>query len=701
MLEVLEYLNKKPGAQKIPIINRELSWLSFNARVLQEAQDLNTPLIERLRFLGIFSNNLDEFFRVRVATVKRMAMLKKDIRSKLNDDPKKLLEDIQTLVLDQQNQFQETFEHLLNELENEGIHMINENDLSEDQAAFVKNYFHTKVWPTLIPLMVSKKNFPYLKEATVYLAIKLISSEEPSEVNYSLLEVPSKRLGRFLVVPSISENKYVMMLDDVIRFCLPEIYSMLKYDRFEAYTIKITRDAELDIESDVSKSFLEKMKKSLKQRKKGDPVRFIYDKEMPKDLRHFLMECMGLDKSDALIPGGRYHNFKDFMGFPTFGRRELEYDKITPNPHPSFKPFSSIMNVIKNQDVMLHYPYQSFDYFIDLLREAAIDTTVKSIKITIYRLAKDSRVVNALINAAKNGKKVTVVLELQARFDEEANIKWSSALQEEGVTVLHGIPGLKVHSKLCLISRKEEGKLIHYATVGTGNFNESTARIYSDLKLFTANKKVTNEVVKIFNLLEGNTHSPYFYRTIVPSPTQLRNKLMRLISGEIKHAKAGREAYIHLKMNSLVDPTLISKLYDASKAGVKIRLNIRGICSLIPGQKGLSENIEAISILDKYLEHTRVYIFGNGGKEVMYISSADWMGRNLDSRIEVTCPILDAGIQQEMRDFLEIQWKDNVKARKLDSAQSNTLKKVEEGEEQIRSQFALFDYYKEMSEVTE
>jgi polyphosphate kinase len=698
MLEVLEYLNKKPGATKFPIINREISWLSFNARVLQEAQDENTPLIERIRFLGIFSNNLDEFFRVRVATVKRMVLLKKDIRSQLNEDPKKLLDEIQQIVLDQQHSFQETFESLVGKLEKEGIHIINEKELSEDQAAFVKEYFHSKVWPALIPLMVTKKNFPYLKDATVYLAIKLQRSSDPVAIKYSLLEVPAKRLGRFLVIPGISQNKYVMMLDDIIRFCLPEIYSMLEYDTFEAYTIKITRDAELELDSDVSKSFLEKMKKSLKQRKKADPVRFIYDREMPKDVLSFLMDCMDLGKSDALIPGGRYHNFKDFMGFPAFERKDLTYQRIIPNEHPAFKKFHSILNVIKQRDVMLHYPYQSFNYFIDFLREAAMDSDVKAIKITIYRLAKDSRVINALINAAKNGKKVTVILELQARFDEAANIKWTSTLQEEGVNVLHGIQGLKVHSKLCLVSRKENGKLVHYATIGTGNFNESTAKIYSDLKLFTANKAITGEVVKLFHLLEGKTHSPYFYRTLVPSPTQLRNKLMRLISQEIRNAKDGKKAYIHLKMNSLVDPTLIEKLYAASKAGVKIKLNIRGICSIVPGVPKFSENIEAISILDKFLEHTRVFVFANGGDELMYISSADWMGRNLDSRIEVTCPVLDKKIRKEICDFLKIQWQDNVKARILDGGQNNLLKTPEQGELPIRSQFALFDYYEEMME---
>lgn len=700
MLEVLEYLNKKPGARTVQIINREISWLSFNERVLQEAEDPTVPLLERVRFLGIFSNNLDEFFRVRVATVKRMVALKKGLRENLVEDPKKILSEIQRIVLQQQQEFQTVYEDILDELEQTGIHLINEHELSEDQGAFVKSYFHTKVWPTLVPLMVHDiKKFPYLKDKSIYLAIKLSKSKNPDDVGYSLIEVPTRSLSRFLVIPSISENKYVIILDDVIRYCLHEVYAILNYDQVEAYTIKITRDAELEMDTDVSKSFLEKMKKSLKQRKRGEPVRFVYDKDMPKDLLKFLMDRMKLDKGDNLIPGGRHHNFKDFMGFPNLGRKDLEYERITQLQHKDLEPYESILDVVQKKDVLLHYPYQSFSYFIDLLREAAIDPRVRSIKITIYRLANDSKVVNTLINAAKNGKKVVVVLELQARFDEEANIKWSNVLQDEGVTVLFGMQGLKVHSKVCLISRKNgSGGTQHFASVGTGNYNESTSRIYSDFALFTSDKRITSEIVKVFHLLEGRSHKPYYYRHLVPSPMQLRNRLVRLINAEIRNAKSGKEAYIHLKMNSLVDPDLINKLYQASKAGVRIRLNIRGICSLIPGKKGLSENIEAISIIDKFLEHTRVFVFSNGGDEVMYISSADWMGRNLDRRIEITCPIYDDEVRQEIRDFLEIQWKDNVKARTLNRSQDNEIHQLPKDAEEVRSQFALYDYYQQKLE---
>lgn len=695
MLEVLEYVNKKPNATSYDIINREISWLSFNARVLQEAQDPSTPLIERIRFLGIFSNNLDEFFRVRVATVKRMVLLKKKMRQAFAEDPKDVLSKIQQVVLEQQQEFRTTFQSLIDELKQENIQIINEKELNDDQSTYVADYFHQKVWPALVPVMVDDlKKFPYLKDKSIYLAIKLSKKKNPNDTKYSLIEIPTK-LDRFLVIPSISDKKYVMLLDDVIRFNLKEIYAILNYDKIEAYTIKITRDAELDLDTDVTQSFLEKMKTSLKQRKRGQFVRFVYDEKMSKDLLKFLMERMKLEKGDNLIPGGRYHNFKDFMRFPTLGRKDLEYEKITPLRHPDLKHFHSILDVIDKKDVMLHYPYQSFSYFIDLLREAAIDPKVRSIKITIYRLADDSKVVNALINAAKNGKKVTVVLELRARFDEENNIHWSNVLAEEGVKVMFGIPGLKVHSKLCLITTKEkDGSVKHYASIGTGNYNESTSKIYSDLAMFTSNKLITSEAVKIFNLLEGKTHRPYYYRHLVPSPMHLRNKLVRLINQEIRHAKAGKDAYIHLKMNSLVDPELINKLYQASKAGVKIKLNIRGICSIVSGVKGLSENIEAISILDKFLEHTRVFVFGNNGENLMYISSADWMGRNLDSRIEVTCPIYDEKIKQEIIDFLEIQWKDNSKARILDASGQNNFKLKGVSEESVRAQFALYNYYK-------
>ncbi|MDR9486978.1 polyphosphate kinase 1 [Salibacter sp.] len=695
MLEVLEYIQRNKVDDEIHIINREISWLAFNARVLQEAEDPSNPLLERVRFLGIFSNNLDEFFRVRVATVKRMVTLKKYLKEIIMENPKELLAKIQDTVLSQQKDFQRIYSDIINELKEEGINLVNEEQLSEDQGAYVKEYFHQHVYPALVPIMLDDTNrFPTLRDASIYLAIKLSKSSDKKDVQYSILEVPSSVLPRFLVIPSISNKRYIIILDDIIRYCLREIYAILNYDVIEAYTIKITRDAELDLDSDVSKSFLEKMKKSLKKRKKAEAVRFIYDRNMPKDLLSYLMNSLDLDKNDNIIPGGRYHNFKDFMKFPHFDSGQLQYDDVKPLLHKDLQPYQSILDVIRKKDVLLHYPYQTFNYFISLLREAAIDPKVRSIKITVYRLAKRSKVVNALINAAKNGKRVTVILELQARFDEEANIKWSGVLRDEGVKVLFGMPGLKIHSKLCLIERESEKGTRFYSSIGTGNYNENTAELYSDLALFTSKQKITREIDEVFNFLEGEESNIQNLKHIVPSPMTLRGKLRDLIDIEIKNAKKEKEAYITLKMNSLVDPELIHKLYEASEAGVKIRLNVRGICSLVAGRKGYSENIEAISILDRFLEHSRVFIFANGGDEKIFISSADWMGRNLDGRVEVTCPIYDSEIRKEVNDFIDIQWNDNVKARILDGTLKNKLRKREEKDKPIRSQFELYKYYK-------
>lgn len=677
---------------KFEYINREISWLSFNSRVLQEAADKRNPLVERLRFMGIFSNNRDEFFRVRVATVKRMAQFKTLPEDPQYFDPAKLLNQIQKIILKQETEFHRVYREILNELEIENIFIINEQQLKPVHIPFVRSYFKTKVYPALVPIMLENvKEFPYLKDKEIYFAVELTNSKKGARKQHAIIELPTNRLKRFVELPEIEGKKYIILIDDIIRFCLDEVFAILDFEEIEAYTIKVTRDAELDLDNDVSKSFLEQMKKSLKKRKMGEPVRFVYDGSISKELLEYLMDKMGLDQDDNLISGGRYHNFKDFISFPNVGSPNLEFTPIQPLQHPKLKPYTSILKVVNQQDILLHYPYHNFNYFIDLLREAAIDPKVRSIKITIYRVARESKVMNALINAAKNGKSVTVVLELQARFDEENNIYWSNILHEEGVTVLHGVAGLKIHSKICLISRKEGGKYVNYCCIGTGNFNESTARIYSDFSFFTADERITNEVSKVFKMIEGKI-APFYFKNLVLSPNSLRNKLVRLINKELKNAREGKQAYIYLKLNSLVDNDLISKLYQASKAGVKIKLNIRGICSLIPGVKGLSENIEAISILDKFLEHSRVYVFCNADKPRYYISSADWMVRNLDRRIEVTCPIYNKSIQQELQDFLDIQFSDNVKARELNKKQSNKYK-WQNSHEQVRAQFKLYEYY--------
>lgn len=679
-------------AKKFEFINREISWLSFNERVLQEAADEKNPLVERMKFLGIFSNNRDEFFRVRVATVKRMVnlgILDSDPQYK---NPTRLLNQIQKITLKQQERFHSIYADLLGKLEEKNIYLINEKQVETQHIDFINNYFERKIYPALVPIMLDNvKEFPYLKDKEIYFAVELIKYEAKKR-KYAIIEIPTSAVGRFLVLPSIENKSYIMLIDDVIRFCLKEVFKIFEPDEIKAYTIKVTRDAELDLDNDISKSFLEQMKKSLKKRKLGEPVRFVYDSELPEEFLKYFMDKLGMDEDDNLIPGKRYHNFKDFIKFPNVAGKNFQFDKIVQLPVKQLEDEKSMFVAIKKKDVLVHYPYQTFNYFIDLLREAAIDPKVKSIKITIYRLASGSRVVNALINAAKNGKKVTVVIELQARFDEENNIYWSNQLQEEGVSVLHGVAGLKIHSKICMITRKEQNKLVNYCAIGTGNYNENTANLYSDLALYTANSQITSEVSKVFKTIEGKI-TPYYYKHLVLSPHSLRNKLVRLINTEKRNALAGKPAYIYLKLNSLVDNDLITKLYQAGKAGVKIKLNIRGICSLIAGVPGLSENIEAISILDKFLEHSRVYVFCNGNKPKYYISSADWMVRNLDRRIEVTCPIYDKEIQREIQDFLDIQFSDNVKARQLDKKLSNQYRKID-GQPQIRAQFELYEYYK-------
>jgi len=680
------------------IINRELSWLSFNERVLQEAGDKNNPLIERLKFLGIFSNNLDEFFKVRVATIKRMADLQVDSKETLGVKPKKLLQQIQERVLQMQQNSQSIFKVILSELAKENIYIINETQLNEPQTEFVKQYFEEKVLPSLSPIMLSNLNgFPYLKDKSIYLATKLFNSGIKGDVDYALVEIPTAVIPRFLVLPSNGLKKCVILLDDVIRLNLKDVFTIFPYSSFEAYTIKLTRDAELDIDNDVTKSFLEKVSKGVSGRKKGQPVRFVYDETMPAQMLKYLTDLLDLDESDSLIPGARYHNFKDFMVFPNIGGSHLEYEPTPAVSHPEIVNEPSILKQVLKKDIMLHYPYQKFSHFINLLREAAIDPKVISVKITIYRAAANSKVINALINAARNGKKVVVVIELQARFDEKANIYWSRKLEEAGAKVLFGIPGLKVHSKLTLITSIIDKKKVNIGAISTGNFHEGNGNVYTDVALISSDKRIANEIEKLFDYFE-NTYKFYDFKHLLVSPLFMRRKLVKLIDNEIKNAKSGKEAYIILKINNLVDPDMIKKLYQANGHGVKIKLIIRGICSLIPGIPGLSENIEAISIVDKFLEHSRVFIFCNNKQEKYYISSADWMTRNLDTRIEVASPIYDPELQKLLKTVIEFALKDNVKARIIDMQHTNAYKR-NENNESVRSQFEIYNFYKSLAEV--
>lgn len=689
-------MNKK----NFPYINREMSWLSFNERVLQEAADETTPLIERIKFLGIFSNNRDEFYRVRVATVRRLSKLGKKAVSLYGDDPKELLPKLQRKVIEQQNRFEEIYKEILKELADHKVFIINEKQLSGNQITFVKQYFHSDILPALFPIMVNEtKGFPYMKDKSGYLFVKLTSVSEKKKNKFALIEIPSKVINRFVVIPTDNNNKYIILLDDIIRYCVDEIFEVFGYKSVESYNIKLTRDAELDIDNDVSKSMLEKISKGIKDRKKGLPVRFVYDAVMPNDMLSFIMKKLGMNKKDNAIPGGRYHNFKDFINFPTLGEKKLVYSHPAPLEHKYLQTTNrTIFNTVMQKDILLHYPYQTFNHIINLLREASIDPSVESIKITLYRVADSSKIANSLINAVKNGKKVVVLVELQARFDEENNIYWANKLQEEGAQVIYGVTGLKVHSKLFLITAKVKGKEIRVAHVGTGNFNEKTARIYTDFALLTSNKLITEEVNKVFDFYVDNFKVGQFKHLAV-APFYMRKVFTDLINREISFAKAGRKATILLKMNSLVDKEIIQKLYEASNAGVKITLIVRGACSLVTGVQGFSENIKAYSIVDKFLEHARVFIFHNNGDEKLFISSADWMSRNLDSRSEVAVPIYDQEIRKTIKDIIRIQLSGNTKVRILDAKQENVYKTPQLGEKKVRVQDEVFNYLKQNTEL--
>lgn len=676
-------------------INREISWLSFNERVLQEAQDKSVPLVQRIRFLGIFSNNRDEFHKVRVATVQRMAALPKKDKNKLPVHPDELLEQIKEIGLYQDRAFQDTFKKLMKELESENIFVLDETKLNKAQKIFVSEKFEDRVRGSLVPINIDNRQYlPEVKDNTIYFAVLCEQSGKKSQK--FIIEIPAKQIGRFVVLPSEEGKKNLILLDDLIRFNLKSIFKIFEFEKISAFTFKIIRDAELDIEDDISESWMEKLSRSIKNRKDGDPVRFVYDKEMPKVLLDAILKRLEIPSNKNVIASGRYHNFRDFMSFPDFGEKVLVYDKLPPVAHPRLKKAVSVLSEIKKKDILLSYPYQSFQHLVDLLREAAIDPNVRKIKINLYRVAKNSRIINALINAVSNGKEVTVIVELTARFDEKNNIKVSEQLSEAGCQVIHGVQGLKVHSKLILIERYVRNKKQLYTHVGTGNFHEGTAQIYGDYSLLTAHEDICQEVEKVFEFFEAN-YKRFTFRKLLVSPFNTRRRLMLLITNEIRNAKKELPAEIILKINNLVDEGLVKKLYEASQAGVKIKLMVRGICSLIPGVKGLSENIEAYSIVDRFLEHARVMVFHNAGDEIFLLGSADWMTRNIDHRIEVLCPVLDKTIQQQLREHLEIQFKGNVKARILDSKLSNTYRKSDE--EVLQAQMETYIYFKKLTKA--
>ena len=678
--------------ENVLLINRDISWLAFNDRVLQEANDPSVPLLDRLKFLGIVSSNRDEFFRVRVASIKRLIRLGKRGEEILGENPIRLLEQIQKIIFKQQNCFDESYLQLLSELEQHGIFILNEKQLTPDQGVYVRQYFQEKVQPALVPILLDNvRQFPYLRDKSIYFLV--VMKRKNNKSRHALVEIPTDVVSRFLVLPT--DNKFVILLDDIIRYCLDDLFFNFEYDQINAYTIKMTRDAELDIEQDVTKSLVKKVAESVKRRKKGQPTRLVYDEAIPESELKYILKKINLGKEGQPIAGSRYHNFVDFIKFPSLAKADLRYKPLVQLSHPDLKPRTSVLKVIRKKDILLSFPYQSYHHIIDLLREASIDPKVKSIQITLYRLGNNSNVINTLINAIKNGKQVTAVVELQARFDEEANIRWANKLHEEGAKIIYGVPGLKLHSKLFLITRTEQGKDVLYGHIGTGNFNEDTAKLYCDHSLLTADKRITDEILRLFQFYNDN-YKTGAYKNIIVAPFFMRKRFVHLINKEIENAKAGKTSWMFLKLNSLTDPELIKKLYEAGQAGVKIRLIVRSICSLVPGVKDLSENIEAISIVDKFLEHARVFVFAGDDDPKYFLSSGDWMVRNIDYRSEVGVPIFNAELQKQLMDILEIQWSDNTKGRVINMKQDNSYS-IRNSKPKVRSQDAIYQYLKKLN----
>tara|TARA_Y100000385_G_scaffold290190_1_gene362342 strand:+ start:4005 stop:6047 length:2043 start_codon:yes stop_codon:yes gene_type:complete len=671
-------------------INRELSWLDFNARVLQEASNKEVPILERLRFIGIFSNNLDEFFQVRYATVKRIADAKTSIKNnEENIAAKKLLADITSKVINLQTESSLILESIEKSLKKENIVFINENEVLESHKEFLKDYFIKKISPALVTVILSNNKLHDFKDNKAFLIanIKLIDNS----IFYALVEIP-RNISRFVVLPKNDNKQYIMLIDDIIRYHLDIVFSFFNYSNIEANMLKITRDADFDIDDiDLSKSYVKKILEYVNKRKRSNPVRLVYDKNISTSTLNYLIKKIKITSYDSLIPGGKYHHRSDYMNFPDLGRSDLLYPKEKSLDIKDLKIESNLLDQISEKDFLMYTPYHSFSYLVSILRQSAIDPSVKSIKITLYRLSKKSNVISSLINAAKNGKKVLVQIELQARFDEENNIKVSQQLKEAGVDLIFGVKGLKVHSKICLIERFKGNKKRFYGFVSTGNFNESTAKIYSDFTLFTSNQKILKELQKVFDFLKAN-YKIYDYKHLIVSPHQTYSKLFKLIDNEISNVKKGLKGQIIFKLNSFTSYKLVDKLYEASKSGVKIKLLIRGICCLIPAKIGLSENIEVKSVVDKYLEHSRVYVFENAGDIKVFISSADLMTRNIEKRVEVACPIYQDNLKEQILKTLSISDNDNVKTRKINQSVQNEF--ISNPKIAIRSQWDTYTYFK-------
>ncbi|WP_088329746.1 polyphosphate kinase 1 [Lacimicrobium sp. SS2-24] len=678
----------------LPYYPKELSWLAFNQRVLQEAADKRNPIVERIRFLGIYSNNMDEFYRVRVADVKRQIYIHlNDKNLDAAEQTKALMDKIQERVLVMTDEFERIHAEVVDRLAKYHIYLITQKQLDSYQIDWLKSYFQNKILRYIAPVLINNrvKLVERLNDAATYLFVAIKKAEQKTQ--YALLEVPTDYTSRFVQIPpqKSRKKKYIILLDDIINLCLEQIFAgFLEFDHLEAYSFKMTRDAEYSINDEIDESYVEKMSESMKQRMIAEPVRFIYDGDMPDDMLTFLRKQLNISSYDSLIASGPYRNFKDFIGFPNIGREYLENTRLPAINTRRFADYNTVFDAISQGDILLYYPYHRFLHLTEFVRQAAFDPNVKHIRLNIYRVAHKSRIINSLIDAVNNGKQVTVVVELRARFDEQANIEWSKMMTDAGVKVLLGVPTLKVHSKLCVISREEHGELIHYAHFGTGNFNEKTAKIYTDFSLFTRDQELAREAIEVFDFIQY-PYRRFKFQHLQVSPINARTRLQMHIRQETQNAKEGIKAQILLKINNLVDIALIDDLYRASQAGVKVKAIIRGMCSLVPGVKGLSDNIQIISIVDRFLEHPRVLVFENAGDPKVFISSADWMTRNMDNRIEVGCPINDPVLKQRILDILNIQFQDTIKARIIDAEQTN--KYVRRGNrKKLRSQVEIYHY---------
>ena len=686
---------EKEKELKGAFVESDLSWMYFNHRILQEAEKKEVPILERMSFLGIYSNNLDEFFRVRMASLNRLALSKdKNIKAD-RERAKKTIKDINHLNACYNKEFEKAVDDITEELEAKGIRLLHETELNEEQQLFIRRLYLEKLNGSTNPIWLSQvKEIGATGDDGIFLAIKRMEWHEDKKkpkVDYALIAMPDKELGRFVRLPKSDGMENIMYLDDVIRYCLPMIFIGEGKATYEAYSFKFTKDAEMEMDNDLNSGVMQKVAKGVKSRKSGEPIRVIYDDSMPKELLKRIMSRLNIDTLDTIVSGGRYQNHKDLMAFPDCGRTDLKYPKWTPILKPELETEQSILDTIRQKDRFIHVPYHSFNSFIRVLREAALNPDVKGINVTLYRLAKASKVVKALICAARNGKKVTVVIELLARFDEESNIKWSKRLQEAGVEVVFGVEGLKIHSKLVYIQCKS-GDI---ACIGTGNLHEGNAKVYTDYMMMTARPQIVREVKKVFEFI-SKPFKPVKFRELLVSPNEMKPKILRLISDEIRNAKEGLEAWIKVKINHITDEDVVAKLYEASQAGVKISLLVRGNCSLVPGLPGVSENISALGVIDTYLEHARILIFANGGNPKYFLGSADWMPRNLVNRIEVLTPVYDEQLQHDLERTIDYGLRDTTNARIVDGRGGNQFK---EGAP-FRSQEQLYvDYLKESQEM--